>query len=1324
MIGNLRRVASLFLFCLLLNAAGAEMAKGESRLMDSRTPAAEMASDERQVTDGRTSPGARIELQASNPGGVEFEFVADDFEVIETRDGVTIAMPGADRLAEPGAPDLPGRIVLIGIPRAGDIRLSVTTHGTTLLSGLDIAPMAGFGPEVQRLESVFGKDRTWPAAAAELVGIEIVRDVRVARIRLNPVQYNPVRRTVEVHRRVQVSVSFEQAGQAIREFDAFDPVLKRVLLNGEQAVSWKVVSPVDQDSVNFFHRSDVWCKVKTETTGVYGITPVDLVEAGFATEGIDPATFRLYSIGEYEINGAYPDTMIEIPVYVQGESDGRFDGSDYIAFHAESPEHWDAEQVEWESNPFTRYGCFWLTWGGEPGARMATIDGGGALNPAATATRHDHLEQDRHCPARSGLLWLWEQYFKQAGLAATTYDLALDLPNRETWQELTLRFYARTAANSVRLYLNGIELDTMSFTGSIRSPRAADITVSDFPAGVNDAAADTLTIEFFGDPEMEVFLDYAEVRYVERLAVSDEQPLLQFSVLDSGPVEFGIEGAAGDVLLLDVTDPYAPRRITGTAVTGGRRDARVEVSGLAEFACVLTSGLRVPVAVERRYPGALRDLAGHVHYFIICPDEFHAAGRMFARYRDGNVAGITDARARAVKLSEIYDDYGFGIEEPGAIKAFLASKQPEYGMLAGDATYDYKNNLNVERPPSVPAYEVGYDIYPEVYGSVAKAIDAWYADFEGGGDSPDMILSRITCRSRSELRRFMDKVQTYEEQPFGFWAKKILLLADDEWEGSPDKPDQIGFAHIGGCEEMLLYTRDLLDPVKVYLTEYRFTGTNDKAAARAELLTRLNQGALLWFFFGHGAGFQLCHERALHIDGVPGVINGSRNPIGFFGSCGVGRFEDTRYEAVAEELARKESGCLATMAATKATHPGSNEHFARRFITTLFDSPDYCIGPAFYDAWLNVNTLYHLFGDPAVRLKMPTAGLEPVAVPDTFRPGAVVTATDSVPLAAGMYAVSVHEADWFRSYSSEAGSKTYILPGYEIHQATGSFDSGRADCSFMVPKIDYPDTVVVPDGSYARMDTSSLVSFLCWDGTVGYTSRLGGIALGDTVATRDSTPPVLEMRADGLLLSTVDTVRVPGDFTLTGVLDDESGILLASVPDYGLSFYVGAGVTDRVDLSVRFNYDKNSVTRGRFSYPVTIDQEVDSLTVIASDNLRNRCLCTYFVRTQLSNALKLDECLVYPNPVSGPAYFTFELSRAAFVSVKIYTISGRLVRRLPERLCGFGYSQIEWDGKDKEGGRLANGVYLYKLDARSSETSTGTALSSSTTHRDKLIVRY
>ena len=75
----------------------------------------------------------------------------------------------------------------------------------------------------------------------------------------------------------------------------------------------------------------------------------------------------------------------------------------------------------------------------------------------------------------------------------------------------------------------------------------------------------------------------------------------------------------------------------------------------------------------------------------------------------------------------------------------------------------------------------------------------------------------------------------------------------------------------------------------------------------------------------------------------------------------------------------------------------------------------------------------------------------------------------------------------------------------------------------------------------------------------------------------------------------------------------------------------------------------------------------------------------------------------YPNPFASETYFTFILTNYADeVEIKIYTISGRLIQTLfvPPQSEN-AYYQVRWDGRDHEGDEVANGVYFYKIIAKS-----------------------
>ena len=92
-----------------------------------------------------------------------------------------------------------------------------------------------------------------------------------------------------------------------------------------------------------------------------------------------------------------------------------------------------------------------------------------------------------------------------------------------------------------------------------------------------------------------------------------------------------------------------------------------------------------------------------------------------------------------------------------------------------------------------------------------------------------------------------------------------------------------------------------------------------------------------------------------------------------------------------------------------------------------------------------------------------------------------------------------------------------------------------------------------------------------------------------------------------------------------------------------------------------------------------------------------------------SAEVALDHVLNYPNPFINSTCFQFEHNldgQDVDVLIRIYTVSGRLVKTIEERIFSEGSrlsldNCIQWDGKDDYGDPLAKGVYLYQVKVRS-----------------------
>ena len=72
-----------------------------------------------------------------------------------------------------------------------------------------------------------------------------------------------------------------------------------------------------------------------------------------------------------------------------------------------------------------------------------------------------------------------------------------------------------------------------------------------------------------------------------------------------------------------------------------------------------------------------------------------------------------------------------------------------------------------------------------------------------------------------------------------------------------------------------------------------------------------------------------------------------------------------------------------------------------------------------------------------------------------------------------------------------------------------------------------------------------------------------------------------------------------------------------------------------------------------------------------------------------------------PNPSRGNVGISYDLPVETQVSLKVYNLSGQLVRSLVSGKEKAGYKHVSWDGRSENGSRTSSGVYFYRLEAGS-----------------------
>lgn len=125
----------------------------------------------------------------------------------------------------------------------------------------------------------------------------------------------------------------------------------------------------------------------------------------------------------------------------------------------------------------------------------------------------------------------------------------------------------------------------------------------------------------------------------------------------------------------------------------------------------------------------------------------------------------------------------------------------------------------------------------------------------------------------------------------------------------------------------------------------------------------------------------------------------------------------------------------------------------------------------------------------------------------------------------------------------------------------------------------------------------------------------------------------------------------------------------------------------------------SSRLKARIHYQPLLSGGSHTLEFFVHDASRNTgyARAEFFVQTDF----RLYNVMNYPNPFARETEFTYYLTQPAEqVSVKIFTLSGRLICAFDNGPTAAGFNRLLWNGRDADGDELANGVYLYKISAR------------------------
>ncbi len=1278
-----------------------------------------------------------IEILESDQFGVTLRYSVPDpvFEQldIDRKELYKMNIPGTAMIRENGRVSIPVKMVPIGLPPLAVPGIKIVGREFYQSPFKKIAPFFSESTEDDfraAFSSPLAENPKIPSSAPYVVSLDNIRGLNVARIGIPAADYSENPQNLSILKSITLRIDFENARPDIsvgfrNPGNSFNKIFRKVIANYDAASEWFMARESESLSLattsSPFDSAVTWIRMEISSEGVYKFGWLEFRSVDIDPLSIDPDRIRIFNGGGRELpvlNSDPRPQLTEIPLEVMGGSDGQFDNGDYIVFYADAVDGWEYSDILNEfshyRNHYTSKNVYWIALDGDfadPPKRFTAVDGSpdGSFDLSVdsyTAITHKEVEWIfwRISPT-AGIHDVFDWYWDYRKVFTTSIQLFDVVPGGQS------KVIIRHRSGTPYLTIN---------SSSPLAPTPVSLfstySTADLSSGLNNLQLNS-TRDFY--------LDYISVYYPRWLRLIDG--VMRFAQPDTfGVIEYNLTSVPSAFMLLDITDVSNPVKITGGQLNAGDLvfHNQADSSSRKQFYISTLDRMKSPGALALVQHDDLRDISSsnnRADEIIITYDGFYDQAARLAEHRTREY-NIT---VRVVKISDIYNQFSWGLTDAVAIRDFLKyayenwpAPAPTFALLLGDGHYDYRGNLG-NFPYFIPPFENTTYMTDEhfIYFGAEGRLDS---DLNG---APDMMIGRIPANSVRDATEMIDKIIAYDSDPdLGMWRNRVVVVADDNI--TPRGNGET--IHTTQAETLSnLHVPRSFDVAKIYLVEYPMRAGFEKPEAREALLGAFNQGSILINYIGHGSPGLWADEHIFRkAEDIPRLLNGKRLPLIFTASCSIGFFDDPTVESFGEDLIRNgRRGAVAVISATRAVYSQPNAAFNYLVFDQILGNDSIGIGEAMYiakflrdgpgDPTPTNDRLYVLFGDPSQILQFPKFDIRFTSRPDSlaalslnsvggeitdsngnlmsdFNGTAIITVKD------GTINRSVVLRD--RQSNPLPGSNntiSFLSPGATIFVGPVDVVNGRFSSQFFVPK----------DVSYGSQGARIYA--------YGENGEYDGIGVVDSILISGAIPTVVDSTGPGIVLLADGREFDPGitlvhsGFTLSARVSDEHGVNITGQLGHGIVLKVDNGELYEADATGYFRYNRGEFTGGTMELTMpSLPQGEHEISIKAWDNFNNSTLVTKTIEVVSSENLRLSEVMNYPNPIrSGMASTSFQYclnNDVDRISIGIFTVSGRKIKTIdissPD-LTQIGCHQIPWNIRDGDGYELANGVYIFKISA-------------------------
>lgn len=1100
--------------------------------------------------------------------------------------------------------------------------------------------------------------------------------------------------------------------------------------------------------------SGLWYKISVKEDGIHKIDREFLAQCfepmGVDISTIDPQNINIYGNGDGrlpELNSVpRTDDLAKNAIYIEGESDGVFDASDYILFYGWGPDRIYANgtvEMYQDKNPYSDVSCYFININQtETPLRIQDL-----ASSTATVTHNvnaysyfDRHENDIINLVKGGQRWYGELFDTELQRTFT-----FTVPNIVSSASANFKTFVAANANggtNTHVYsVGGNTLGTFSLPYA-SSDYSRNSAVFSLPSPTSSISL-TMTINRSA-PDVIAYLDYIELNARRSLVMTGTQFNFRdlVSVGAGNVAEYTFSNLPTSGFIWDITDRHAPFNQLGSN-SGTDFIFRAPADTIREYVASDGINFLTPNRVGEVQYQNLHALP-QADYLIVTNRNFINEANRLAQLHESE--GLT---VHVVPTDEVYNEFSSGMVDATAIRMFAKmfydrgasapETRPKYLLLFGDGTFDHKNK--VSNANFVQTYQVASS-ENHISALVTDDYFGLLDDNESisANDQMDIAVGRLLVSSPQVGKEQVDKIEHYMKNgsdiystattncasdngssTFGDWRLRYVQIADDEESGY--------FINID-CEPAATIIKDSFPDInidKIYLDAYQQVATagGERYPDVYEAINdRIERGALVVNYVGHGGEVGVAEERVITVPQIQGWKNIDKMTLLVSATCEFTKYDDPdRISAGEWASLNPYGGAIALMTTTRSVYFGVNSITINRFSRNVFDR-DANFKPLTFGEIMRQTKnesggsdnkrSFTLIGDPALHIALPEMnivtdsvnGFDPAISMDTLKALSKVTIKGHLEDFNGnvlsgfngvVYPSVLDKPKAQQTLGNDTQSPVinFELQSNKVYRGKASVNNGYFEYTFIVPKdINY---------SYGQGKLSYYAENGSYD-ALGSDTRVivGGI---DPNGLNDNQGPEIDLYLNE-------------ETFVSGGITDETPILIAKLYDENGINAVGNGIghdlvavvdgetNNPIILNDYYSSDLDSYQSGEIRYNFAeLEPGEHTLSVKVWDVNNNSSEASLeFVVTE-KEELTLDHVLNYPNPFTTYTEFFFEHNQACVdlqAQIQIFTVSGKLVKTINEdvKCDGFRSKGIAWNGRDDFGDQLAKGVYVYRVSVK------------------------